>query len=67
MQVFAKKDLLGEDEYNTLKTHDIVDIIGVKVEIFKTKMGEVSIRATEVLLLSKSLQNLSLLTTILWI
>ncbi len=58
IQVFAKKDLLGEDEYNTLKTHDIGDIIGVKGEIFKTKMGEVSIRATEVLLLSKSLQIL---------
>ncbi|SHJ88570.1 lysyl-tRNA synthetase, class II [Dethiosulfatibacter aminovorans DSM 17477] len=58
IQVFAKKDLLGEDEYNTLKTHDIGDIIGVKGEIFKTKMGEVSIRATEVVLLSKSLQIL---------
>ena len=58
IQVFAKKDLLGEDEYNTLKTHDIGDIIGVKGEIFKTKMGEVSIRASEVLLLSKSLQIL---------
>jgi lysyl-tRNA synthetase class 2 len=58
IQVFAKKDLLGEDEYNTLKTHDIGDIIGVKGEIFKTKMGEVSIRASEVLLMSKSLQIL---------
>lgn len=58
IQVFAKKDVLGEEEYNYLRTYDIGDIIGVKGEIFKTKMGEISIRAKEVLLLSKSLQIL---------
>lgn len=58
IQVFAKKDLLGEDEYSLLKTYDIGDIIGVKGEIFKTKMGEISIRAKQVHLLSKSLQIL---------
>ncbi len=58
IQVFAKKDLLGEDEYNYLKTYDIGDIIGVKGEVFKTKMGEISIRAKQVNLLSKSLQIL---------
>lgn len=58
IQVFAKKDLLGEEEYNYLRTYDIGDIIGVKGEVFKTKMGEISIRAKQVNLLSKSLQIL---------
>lgn len=58
IQIFAKKDLIGEEDYNYLKTYDIGDIIGVKGEIFKTKMGEISIRAKEVTLLSKSLQIL---------
>lgn len=57
VQIFSKKDLL-EDNYNDVKKLDIGDIIGVKGEIFKTKSGEVSIRAKEVVLLSKSLQIL---------
>lgn len=58
IQIFAKQDNIGEEEYKWLKTYDIGDIIGVKGEIFKTKMGEISIRAEEITLLSKSLQTL---------
>jgi len=58
IQMFAKKDLIGEEEYELLKTYDIGDIIGLEGEVFKTKMGEVSIRAKKVDLLSKSLQIL---------
>lgn len=58
IQVFAKQEVIGEAEYNRLITYDIGDIIGVKGEVFKTKMGEISIRALEITLLSKSLQVL---------
>lgn len=58
IQLFLKKDLLGEAVYLDVKTFDIGDIVGVTGEVFKTKMGEVSIRAKEITLLSKSLQVL---------
>lgn len=58
IQMFVKADNVGEEEYNWLKTYDIGDIVGVKGEVFKTKTGEISIRANEVILLSKSLQTL---------
>jgi len=58
IQIFAKQNLLGDDEYEYLKTYDIGDIIGVKGEVFKTRRGEISIRAKEITLLSKSLQLL---------
>ena len=58
IQVFAKQDALGEEEYKYLKSNDIGDIIGVEGEVFTTKMGEISVRAEKVLLLSKSLQTL---------
>ncbi len=58
IQVFAKQNLLGDEEYEYLKTYDIGDIIGVKGEVFKTNRGEVSIRAKEITLLTKSLQIL---------
>ncbi|MGF7060895.1 lysine--tRNA ligase [Brassicibacter mesophilus] len=58
IQLFAKQDLLGQEEYELLKTHDIGDIVGVKGEVFKTKMGEISVKAEEISLLSKSLQIL---------
>lgn len=58
VQLFLKKDLLGEDVYKDVKTFDIGDHVGVTGEVFKTKMGEVSIRAKKVTLLSKSLQVL---------
>lgn len=58
IQMFVKQDAIGEEEYKWLKTYDTGDILGVKGEIFKTKMGEISVRAEEVILLSKSLQTL---------
>lgn len=58
VQMFVKEENIGEEEYKWLKTYDIGDILGVKGEVFKTKMGEISVRADEVMLLSKSLQTL---------
>ena len=55
IQLFLKKDELGEDSYALVKKYDIGDIVGVAGEVFKTKTGEVSIKATEVTLLAKSL------------
>lgn len=58
IQIFAKQDTLGEVEYNYLKSNDIGDIIGVQGEVFRTQMGEISVRAESVVLLTKSLQTL---------
>lgn len=58
IQIFAKQETLGEEEYKYLKTYDIGDIIGVKGEVFRTQMGEISVRAESVLLLTKTLQTL---------
>ena len=55
IQIFVKRDLLGEEAYAAFKKLDIGDIIGVKGEVFRTKMGEISVRITELMLLSKSL------------
>ena len=55
IQVFLKRDVLGDEAYAAYKKLDIGDIIGVKGEVFRTKMGELSVRATELTLLSKSL------------
>lgn len=57
IQLFLKKDALS-DIYDEIKTYDIGDIVGVKGEIFKTKMGQISVRVSELTLLSKSLQIL---------
>ena len=57
IQLFARKDVLEED-YDDVKTWDIGDIVGIKGEVFTTKAGEVSIRVTQAVLLSKSLQIL---------
>ena len=58
IQVFAKFDDLGEEEYGFLKKWDIGDIVEVKGFVFRTQMGEVSIHAKAVRLLSKSLKPL---------
>lgn len=58
IQIFVKQDNIGEENYKDLSLYDIGDIIGVKGEVFKTKTEEISIRAKEVLLMSKSLQIL---------
>ena len=55
IQLFVKIDELGEEEYNRFKKYDIGDIIGAEGEVFKTKTEEISIRAKNVTLLSKSL------------
>ena len=58
IQLFVKKDILGEDEYNRFKKLDIGDIIGAEGEVFTTQTGEISIRVSKITLLSKSLQPL---------
>ena len=55
IQIFVKKDILGEDEYNHFKKLDTGDIIGAEGEVFTTQTGEISIRASKITLLSKSL------------
>ncbi len=55
IQLFVKKDVLGEEEYNRFKKLDIGDIIGAEGEVFTTQTGEISIRADKITLLSKSL------------
>ena len=58
IQAYVARDNIGEDSYRDFKKMDIGDVVGVKGEVFKTKTGEISIHATEVILLSKSLQVL---------
>ncbi|MDF2952680.1 MAG: lysS [Anaerocolumna sp.] len=58
VQSYVRKDAVGEEVYADFKKYDIGDIVGVTGEIFKTHTGEVSVKATEVTLLSKSLQIL---------
>lgn len=55
IQIFVKKDILGEDEYDHFKKLDTGDIIGAEGEVFTTQTGEISIRASKITLLSKSL------------
>ena len=55
VQIYAKRDVLGEEEYKSFKKLDIGDIVGIKGEVFKTQRGEISIVADEIVLLSKSL------------
>lgn len=58
IQSYVARDNIGEESYLAFKKMDIGDIVGIKGEVFKTKTGEISIHATEVTLLSKSLQVL---------
>ena len=55
IQIYVRRDIIGEEAYAGFKKMDIGDIIGVKGIVFRTKMGEISVRCTELLLLSKSL------------
>ena len=55
IQLFVKIDELGVEEYARFKKNDIGDIVGVCGDVFKTRTGEISVRAKEVQLLSKSL------------
>ena len=58
IQAYVARDNIGEDSYKDFKKYDVGDILGIKGTVFKTKTGEISIHATEVTLLSKSLQIL---------
>lgn len=55
VQVYIRKDVVGDDAYADFKKWDIGDIVGVKGEAFKTHKGEISVKAAEVVLLAKSL------------
>ena len=56
IQCYVARDSLGEEPYADFKKLDVGDIVGVKGEVFRTQKGEISIHASEVTLLSKSLQ-----------
>lgn len=58
IQVFAKRDVLGDEDYKSFKKLDIGDIIGVTGIVFTTESGEISVRVTKATLLSKSLRPL---------
>ncbi|MSD30132.1 lysine--tRNA ligase [Faecalibacterium sp. BIOML-A3] len=58
IQLYVRRDELGEEPYAAFKKLDVGDIIGVKGEVFRTKTGELSVRATELTLLAKSLRPL---------
>ena len=58
IQVYVARDAIGEDSYADFKKSDIGDIFGIKGYAFRTKTGEISIHAEEVVMLSKSLQIL---------
>ena len=55
IQLFVKIDEMGEEEFNRVKKNDSGDIVGAEGEVFTTKTGEISIRTTSIVLLSKSL------------
>ena len=58
IQLYVRRDELGDESYAAFKKLDVGDIIGVKGEVFRTKTGELSVRATELTLLAKSLRPL---------
>ncbi len=58
IQIFVKKDILGDEEYERFKKLDIGDIVGAEGEVFTTQTGEISIRVSKLTLLTKSLQPL---------
>ena len=58
IQIFVKQDVIGKETYDDLGLLDLGDIIGINGEVFKTQAGEISIRAEELVLMTKSLQIL---------
>ncbi len=58
IQIYVTRDDLGEEAYRDFKKYDVGDILGVRGFVFKTKMGEITVHATELTLLTKSLQIL---------
>ena len=57
LQLYIKRDNVGEDVYKGYKKFDIGDIIGIEGEVFRTQKGEISVAVTELTLLSKNLQS----------
>ena len=55
IQMYVRRDDVGEESYNDFKKYDIGDIVGVKGFVFRTRMGEISVHVTEITLLTKSL------------
>lgn len=55
IQIFVRRDVMGDEAYAAFKKLDIGDVIGCRGEVFRTKMGELSVRVTELTLLAKSL------------
>ena len=55
IQLYVRKDVIGEEAYAAYKKLDIGDMVGVTGEVFRTKMGEISVKAQEVVLLAKAL------------
>ena len=55
IQMYVRRDDIGADSYQEFKKFDIGDIVGVRGFVFRTKMGEISVHVTEIVLLSKSL------------
>ncbi len=58
IQLYVRRDNVGEEEYAAFKKFDIGDVVGVEGEVFRTKMGEISIKVEKIQLLSKSLRPL---------
>ena len=58
IQLYVRRDELGEESYAAFKKLDVGDVIGVRGEVFRTKTGELSVRALEITLLAKSLRPL---------
>ena len=58
IQVYVARDSIGEESYADFKKYDVGDIVGIEGEVFQTKTGEISVHASKVTLLSKSLQIL---------
>lgn len=58
IQSYVQRDLVGEEDYKDFKKYDVGDIVGIRGKVFVTKTGEISVKAEEISLLSKSLQIL---------
>ncbi|MGE7849160.1 MULTISPECIES: lysine--tRNA ligase [Bacillus cereus group] len=58
VQIYVRKDAVGDDEYEVFKTADLGDLVGIEGKVFKTNVGELSVKATGFTLLTKSLRPL---------
>lgn len=58
IQIYVRKDAVGEESYAVFETADLGDIVGISGNLFKTKVGELSVKAEEFVLLTKSLRPL---------